>query len=157
LKFHEIRKLLAFAKALDRTDPLKSFRALFHIPKVKGKPSIYFTGNSWGFFPQHRKNWSAKNWLTGAIRRGGHFRSRRPWLYYHKFSKKGLAKLTGAKPSEVVAMNQLSVNLHLMMISFYRPSGGRFKILTEAGAFPSDQYAFESQVKLHVSIRRSNH
>ena len=79
----------------------------------------------------------------------GHEHARRPWLSYHKFSKKILAEIVGAKPSEVVAMNQLTVNLHLMMVSFYRPSAGRYKILTEAGAFSSDQYAFESQIKFH--------
>ena len=79
----------------------------------------------------------------------GHTNSRRPWLYYHKFTKKALGKLVGAKPHEVVAMNQLTVNLHLMMVSFYNPSPQRYKIITEAGAFPSDQYAFESQIKYH--------
>ena len=79
----------------------------------------------------------------------GHVHAKRPWLYYHKFAKKSLARLVGATPGEVVAMNQLTVNLHLMLVTFYKPSGGRFKIITEAGAFSSDQYAFESHIRLH--------
>ncbi len=115
-----------------------------------GRPVIYFTGNSLGLQPKSAKsfiNQELSDWATLGVE--GHFHAKRPWLYYHKFSKKALAKLTGAKPMEVVTMNQLTVNLHLMMMSFYRPTSSRFKILTEAGAFPSDQYAFESQLKLH--------
>lgn len=141
---------LAFAKQLDRTDPLKSYRSKFHIPKVNGKTSIYFTGNSLGLQPKTTRkfiNEELDDWATLGVE--GHIHSRRPWLYYHKFSKKGLAAITGAKPSEVVAMNHLTVNLHLMLTTFYRPTKTRFKIITEAGAFSSDQYAFESQVKLH--------
>lgn len=141
---------LSFAKKLDKTDPLKSFRQKFHLPKVSGKTAFYFTGNSLGLQPK-----SAKSYLTqelsdwAALGVEGHFHAKHPWLYYHKYSKKALANLVGAKPLEVVAMNQLTVNLHLMMTSFYRPTSSRFKILTESGAFPSDQYAFESQLKLH--------
>jgi len=141
---------LAFARKLDRTDSLKKFRALFHLPKVKGKTAIYFTGNSLGLQPKLTKKYLTEE-LTDWAEQGveGHVHSKRPWLYYHKFTKKGLALLTGAKPSEVVAMNHLTVNLHLLMVSFYRPTKNRFKIITEAGAFSSDQYAFESQVKFH--------
>jgi kynureninase len=141
---------LAFARKLDRQDKLKNFRSRFFLPKVKGKTAIYFTGNSLGLQPKSTKkfvNEELEDWAALGVE--GHFHSRRPWLYYHQFSKKSLAKLVGAKASEVVAMNQLTVNLHLMMTSFYRPAKTRFKILTEASAFPSDQYAFESQVKLH--------
>jgi len=141
---------LDFAKQLDRLDTLKRFRSLFHLPKVKGKTAIYFTGNSLGLQPKTTKKFISEeldDWATLGVE--GHVYSRRPWLYYHKFTKKGLATLTGAKPSEVVAMNQLTVNLHLMLVTFYRPTKSRFKIITEAGAFSSDQYAFESQVKLH--------
>jgi kynureninase len=141
---------LSFAKKLDQQDPLRSFRSKFLFPKVNGKTAIYFTGNSLGLQPKSTKkfvNEELQDWEKFGVE--GHFHSRRPWLYYHRFSKKSLAKLTGAKPTEVVAMNQLTVNLHLMMTSFYRPTKTRFKILTEASAFPSDQYAFESQVKLH--------
>lgn len=140
----------AFAKKMDRIDPLRTNRSQFLIPKVNGKTSIYFTGNSLGLQPVSAKqfvNDELNDWAKWGVE--GHFHSKRPWLHYHKFSKKALAKITGAKPSEVVAMNQLTVNLHLMMVSFYRPTSVRFKILIEAGAFGSDQYAFESQVKFH--------
>lgn len=140
----------AFAKKLDQTDPLCSFRSKFHIPRVNGKPAIYFTGNSLGLQPKSTKKFideELNDWATLGVE--GHIHSQRPWLYYHKFNKKALSKLAGAKPTEVVAMNQLTVNLHLMMTSFYRPTKTKYKILTEAGAFGSDQYAFESQVKFH--------
>src|SRR6267142_1199560 len=146
---------LAFAKALDRADVLKSFRKLFFIPKVRSKPSLYFTGNSLGLQPKSTKRFLTEE-LNDWARLGvdGHFHAKRPWYYFHKFSKKALAGLAGAKPAEVVAMNQLTVNLHLMMVSFYRPSGKRFKIITEAGAFSSDQYAFESHVNLSSTGER---
>lgn len=141
---------LSFAKKLDREDSLKSFRNQFEIPLANGKKSIYFTGNSLGLQPKSTKkfiNEELQDWATLGVE--GHLHSRRPWLYYHKFTKKALAQLVGAKPLEVVAMNQLTVNLHLMMVSFYRPTKERFKIITEAGAFSSDQYTFESQLKWH--------
>lgn len=141
---------LAFARKLDRQDSLKSFRKQFHLPKVKGKTAIYFTGNSLGLQPKSVKQSIAQelnDWAVLGVE--GHVHAKRPWLYYHKFSKKALARLVGAKPTEVVAMNQLTVNLHLMMATFYQPTKRRFKIITEAGAFSSDQYAFESQLKLH--------
>ncbi|MFM9840473.1 MAG: kynureninase [Cyclobacteriaceae bacterium] len=141
---------LAFAKSMDRNDPLKSFRKQFHLPKINGKPALYFTGNSLGLQPITTKKIVTEeltDWATLGVE--GHLHSRRPWLYYHKFSKKALAKLVGAKPIEVVAMNQLTVNLHLMMVSFYRPKPKRFKIITEAGAFSSDQYVIESQLGFH--------
>lgn len=136
---------LAFARKLDRTDPLRSFRKNFLLPK-----GIYFTGNSLGLQPKTTRSFvttELDDWAKLGVE--GHLHSKRPWLYYHKFTKKSLAKLAGAKPQEVVAMNQLTVNLHLMLVSFYKPSGGRFKIITEAGAFSSDQYAFESHIRLH--------
>jgi kynureninase len=141
---------LSFAKKLDKTDPLKSFRQKFHLPKINGGQALYFTGNSLGLQPKSTKaflNQELSDWAALGVE--GHFHAQRPWLYYHKFSKKILAELVGAKPLEVVAMNQLTVNLHLMMMSFYQPTPTRFKILTEAGAFSSDQYAFESQLKIH--------
>jgi kynureninase len=143
-------KSLGFAKKLDRADPLKKFRSQFYIPEIKGKTSIYFTGNSLGLQPKNVRQFLAEeltDWAVLGVE--GHLHSRRPWLYYHKFAKSALAGLVGAKRSEVVAMNQLTVNLHLMMISFYQPTKARFKIITEKGAFSSDQYAFESQIKLH--------
>ena len=141
---------IAFAKKMDRNDPLSSYRKKFLIPKHNGKPSVYFVGNSLGLQPKDTKklvNEELEDWGNLAVE--GHFEGRRPWMHYHKFSKKALAKIVGAKPVEVVAMNQLTVNLHLMMVSFYRPSKTRFKIIIEAGAFSSDQYAVESQLKFH--------
>jgi len=141
---------LSFARKMDRLDLLKKFRAQFHIPKVNGKTALYFTGNSLGLQPKSTKKFIDQE-LTDWAKLGveGHFHAKRPWLYYHKFTKKALSQIVGAKPSEVVAMNQLTVNLHLMMVSFYRPTAKRYKLIVEAGAFPSDQYAFESQVKIH--------
>ena len=139
-----------FAKKLDSQDTLRSFRNQFLIPGIKGKDVIYFAGNSLGLQPKTTKKFITEELIDWAMLGvDGHLDSKRPWLYYHRFTKKALAKLTGAKPGEVVAMNQLTVNLHLMMVSFYRPTQQRYKILTEAGAFPSDQYAFESQIKFH--------
>ncbi|MBS1557353.1 MAG: kynureninase [Bacteroidetes bacterium] len=141
---------LSFAKKLDRQDPLRSFRSKFLFPKMNNRTAIYFTGNSLGLQPKATKknvDEELSDWAKLGVE--GHLHSRRPWLYYHKFSKKSLAKLVGAKPGEVVAMNQLTVNLHLMMASFYRPTEKRYKIITEAGAFSSDQYAVESQIKFH--------
>ena len=111
---------------------------------------LYFTGNSLGLPPKLARrfvNQEINDWTLKGVE--GHEHALRPWLYYHKFSKKVLAEIVGAKPSEVVAMNSLTVNLHLMMVSFYRPTSSRFKILVEAGAFSSDQYAFESQIRFH--------
>jgi kynureninase len=141
---------LQCAKQLDRSDNLKAFRSKFSIPRINGKTSIYFTGNSLGLPPKLARrfvNQEINDWTLKGVE--GHEHALRPWLYYHKFSKKVLAEIVGAKPSEVVAMNSLTVNLHLMLVSFYRPTPERFKILIEAGAFSSDQYAFESQIKYH--------
>ncbi|HCM76128.1 MAG TPA: kynureninase [Cytophagales bacterium] len=141
---------LTFAKKMDRIDPLSVYRKKFLLPKHNRKPAAYFVGNSLGLQPKATKkyvNEELHDWGTLAVE--GHFHGKRPWLYYHKFSKKALAGIVGAKPVEVVAMNQLTVNLHLMMVSFYRPTKQRFKIIMEAGAFSSDQYAVESQIKFH--------
>ncbi len=141
---------LSFARSLDRKDPLRKFRSEFLFPGKGKKRFLYLCGNSLGLQPKNTKKYILEeldDWAEQGVE--GHFHSRRPWLYYHKFFKKPLAKLTGAKPDEVVAMNQLTVNLHLMLTSFYQPTGRRFKIIAEAGAFSSDQYAFESQIKLH--------
>lgn len=140
---------LAFARNLDKKDPLKKFRKQFYIPKVKGKEAIYLCGNSLGLEPKSVKTFileELRDWAALGVE--GHLHGKRPWLYYHHLTKKPLARLVGAKPSEVVAMNQLTVNLHLMLTTFYRPSTKRFKIIAEAGAFSSDQYAVESQIRL---------
>ncbi|GIV37369.1 MAG: kynureninase [Cyclobacteriaceae bacterium] len=141
---------LAFAHTLDRQDPLRTYRKSFRIPRHSGRPVIYFTGNSLGLQPVGAAAF-VKQELNDWARLGvdGHLHAKRPWLHYHKFFTRNLAKLTGAKPHEVVAMNQLTVNLHLLMVSFYRPTATRFKILSEAGAFSSDMYAIESQLRFH--------
>ncbi len=140
----------SFAREADRNDPLKNFRKEFHFPVINGKKPIYFTGNSLGLQPRSVKkfvNAELRDWASLGVE--GHLHAEHPWLYYHHFSRKSLARLTGARPSEVVAMNQLTVNLHLMMVSFYRPTSTRFKILIEDGAFPSDRYAVDSQARFH--------
>lgn len=141
---------LQFAKTMDRNHPLKSFRNKFHLPRINGKIAIYFTGNSLGLQPKSTKKLvgeELEDWAKLGVE--GHVHSRRPWVEYHKLTKKALAQVAGAKPVEVVAMNQLTVNLHLLMVSFYAPTREKFKIITEDGAFSSDQYVFESQLKYH--------
>ncbi|WP_339605971.1 kynureninase [uncultured Roseivirga sp.] len=142
---------LAYAQYLDKNDPLRDYRNRFHIPKVNGKDSYYFTGNSLGLQPKTARTYieeEMKGWETLGVE--GHFASsRRPWMEYHKFSKDALSRIVGAKPIEVVSMNNLSVNLHLLMVSFFKPTKMRYKIICEAGAFPSDQYMFETQLKFH--------
>jgi kynureninase len=138
------------ARQMDREDPLSSFRTKFFIPQHNNKDAVYFTGNSLGLQPkstidyinQELEDWAA----LGVI---GHVNARNPWVSYHEQFAAPLAKLVGALPEEVVAMNQLTANLHLLLTTFYRPVKKRYKIICEAKAFPSDQYAFESQVKLH--------
>ena len=140
----------AFAKSLDEQDPLRQFRDRFLIPKMNGREAIYFCGNSLGLQPKSTRTYlerELQKWADYAV--DGHFHAEEPWLHYHKLLKKPLAGIVGAKPEEVVAMNNLTSNLHFMMVSFYRPQGKRYKILMEGGAFPSDQYAVESQVGFH--------
>jgi kynureninase len=141
---------LAFARKLDRQDSLRSFRNKFHLPKIKGKTAIYLAGNSLGLQPKKTEvilKQELNDWASLGVE--GHLHAKRPWLYYHHLFRKGLASLTGARETEVVAMNQLTINLHLLLTSFYRPDGQRFKIIAENGAFSSDQYALESQMRLH--------
>ncbi|WP_339700470.1 kynureninase [uncultured Roseivirga sp.] len=142
---------LAYAQYLDKNDPLRDYRNRFHIPKVNGKDSYYFTGNSLGLQPKTARTYieeEMKGWETLGVE--GHFASsKRPWMEYHKFSKDALSRIVGAKPIEVVSMNNLSVNLHLLMVSFFKPTKTRYKVICEAGAFPSDQYMFETQLKFH--------
>ena len=141
---------LAFARSLDKKDPLKKFRNRFFIPKVNGKESIYLCGNSLGLQPktvEQQLKIELNDWRKLGVE--GHHHGKRPWLYYHHFFSKSITKLVGAKPAEVVVMNQLTVNLNLLLISFYRPQGKKTKILIEADEFPSDYYAFEQQIKLH--------
>ena len=141
---------LAFAQRMDQQDPLRAFREEFLFPQHNGKPVIYFTGNSLGLQPKGAAA-AIKQELDDWARFGveGHFQAKNPWYPYHEFFSESLGRLVGAKPSEVVAMNGLTTNLHLLMVSFYRPSGKRTKILCEERPFPSDTYAFHSQVEFH--------
>lgn len=146
----EFQNSLAFARKADQNDPLKNFRKEFLFPVFKGKRQFYFTGNSLGLQPRRVQKLVSEeldDWSKFGVE--GHIHSRRPWLYYHHFSRKSLSRIVGARPMEVVAMNQLTVNLHLMMVSFYRPSSLRFKIIMEQSSFPSDRYAVESQIRFH--------
>jgi len=138
----------SFANKEDLKDPLKSYREKFYIPKNKNKEDlIYFCGNSLGLQPKAVTNvlkkelevWKDKGVLGQEDR----------WINYHERLTKSSAKLVGAKPSEVVIMNALTVNIHLLLVSFYKPNKNRYKIIIEKGAFPSDQYAIESQLKFH--------
>ncbi len=139
-----------FAQRLDKEDPLKDFRPRFFIPKYMGNDSIYFTGNSLGLQPKIVKDYiqiELDDWAAFAVE--AHFSARNPWMPYHEIFSDQLPKIVGALREEVVVMNQLTVNLHLLMVTFYRPTKKRYKIICEAKAFPSDQYAMESQVKYH--------
>ena len=141
---------LEYAQQLDEQDKLKHFRDQFYIPIVNGKECIYFTGNSLGLQPKKTQDYvldELEDWASHGVE--GHFNARTPWVSYHEIFEDQLAQIVGALPEEIVVMNQLTVNLHLLMISFYRPTKERYKIICEAKAFPSDQYAFQSQVKLH--------
>lgn len=141
---------LAFARRMDREDPLRAFRSQFLFPKHDDKPAIYLCGNSLGLQPKTMRRalmQELEQWQQYGVE--GHFKGEMPWMYYHKFLKTQSAGVVGALPEEVVVMNTLTVNLHLMMVSFYRPTAKRYKIIMEAGAFPSDQYAMETQVRWH--------
>lgn len=136
---------------MDAADPLRSFRERFHLPMQKdGTPYVYLCGNSLGLQPKSTRaaiNQELLDWENYGVE--GHFHAKTPWMPYHEFLTESMAKVVGAKPIEVVVMNTLSVNLHLMMVSFYRPSAKRNKILIEFDAFPSDKYAVASQIKFH--------
>lgn len=141
---------LSFAQSLDANDRLASFRERFYFPQHHGKDMLYFTGNSLGLQPKSVResiNQELNDWATYGVE--GHFLAKRPWFSYHEMFAEGAAQVVGGLPSEVVIMNQLTVNLHLLLISFYRPSGKRIKILFETKPFPSDHYAFETQARLH--------
>ena len=140
----------AFAKAQDTAEPLHAFRDEFHFPQHQGKPVIYFTGNSLGLQPKAAAD-ALKQELDDWARFGveGHFLAKHPWYSYHEELTASTARMVGALPEEVVVMNQLTSNLHLLLVSFYRPAGKRTKILTETRPFPSDTYAFASQIAFH--------
>ncbi|WP_027393700.1 kynureninase [Aquimarina latercula] len=139
-----------FAQKLDQQDPLSSYRDQFLFPKVNGKEVIYFTGNSLGLQPKNTKKYVdevMKDWAELAVE--GHFYADKPWWDYHERLAKPLSRIVGANPSEITVMNTLTVNLHLLMVSFYRPQEKRYKIICEEKAFPSDQYMLHSQVRFH--------
>jgi kynureninase len=138
------------ALALDAADPLGGFRERFHIPQHHGEDQAYFCGNSLGLQPRAVRAALVQeldDWAALGVE--AHFRGKHPWMPYHNEVREGLAMLVGAQPSEVVAMNSLTANLHLLMVSFYRPTRERPAILIEAGAFPSDRYGVESQIRFH--------
>jgi len=142
---------LAFAQQQDEADPLKKFRERFLFPQHEGRDVVYFTGNSLGLQPKTVREsilQELDDWAAHGVE--GHFEARRPWFPYHEILTEQAARLVGAKPVEVVVMNQLTVNLHLLLVSFYRPYGRRCKILCEHKAFPSDQYAMESHAVFHT-------
>jgi kynureninase len=141
---------VAWANARDAADPLRTFRDQFLIPPHADGDSHYFCGNSLGLQPRAVRDAIASELdYWGELGVEGHFKGRLPWMDYHEFVRDHLAEVVGAQPSEVVAMNTLGVNLHLMMVSFYRPSSERHAILIEGGAFPTDRYAVESQIRFH--------
>ncbi len=138
------------ALAADAADPLRALRAEFLIPRHGDTDLTYFCGNSLGLQPRGVAallQGELAAWATHAVE--GHFRGERPWMHYHTLVRDGLAEVMGAEPIEVVAMNSLTANLHFLMASFYRPIAGRSAILMEAGAFPSDRHAVESQIRFH--------
>lgn len=139
-----------WARARDAADPLRTFRDEFLIPPHDGDDGLYFCGNSLGLQPRGvREAVLAELDDWGRLGVEGHFEGRLPWMAYHEYVREHLAEVVGAEPSEVVAMNTLGVNLHLMMVSFYRPTAARPAILMEAGAFPTDRYALASQIRFH--------
>ena len=138
------------ALALDAADPLRDFRDRFHIPQHHGEDQAYFCGNSLGLQPRAVRAALVQeldDWAALGVE--AHFRGKHPWMPYHNEVRDGLAMLVGAQASEVVAMNSLTANLHFLMVSFYRPTRERPAILIEAGAFPSDRYGVESQIRFH--------
>jgi len=138
----------ACAQALDAADPLRHFREEFHLPQHAGAPQAYFVGNSLGLQPKRARAHVEEvldKWANEGVE--GHFTGDAQWMRYHELVRDPLADVVGALPHEVVAMNTLTVNLHLMMVSFYQPTIERTAILVEAGSFPSDRYAVESQLK----------
>ncbi len=139
------------AVLLDSQDELKAYRQKFHIPTRKnGDEFIYLCGNSLGLQPKtvaQNIEQELEDWKNLGVE--GHIQAKNPWLPYHEFLTEAMARLVGAKPSEVVVMNTLTVNLHLMLVSFYRPEGNRTKVIIESDAFPSDKYAVESHMQMH--------
>jgi kynureninase len=139
-----------FAEEQDQSDPLKTHREQFYFPQRNGKDAIYFCGNSLGLQPKKVRpaiEQELTDWQHHAVE--GYWNAEHPWLYYQQYCSKPLTDIVGASQEELTVMNTLTVNLHLLLMSFYRPTKQRFKVLMEAGAFPSDQYAVETQVRMH--------
>ena len=151
MSINKYENSLAFAQLMDEKDELRDYRSQFHLPKqADGKPYVYLCGNSLGLQPKSTAanlQQELLDWQNFGVE--GHFHAKNPWMPYHEFLTEAMARVVGAKPLEVVVMNTLTVNLHLMMVSFYRPKGKRTKVLIEADAFPSDKYAVESQIRFH--------
>ena len=151
IKSMDYKETKDFAFSLDAKDELSKYKQQFHIPLQKnGKEHIYFCGNSLGLQPKKTQDFidqEIKDWANLGVE--GHLHAKNPWLPYHEFLSKSYANFVGGKITEVVAMNTLTVILHLMMVSFYRPTPKRYKIVIEEDAFPSDIYAVESQIKYH--------
>ncbi|ARV11310.1 kynureninase [Gilvibacter sp. SZ-19] len=145
------KNTLEYAQQCDQNDPIRDFRSQFHLPTdTHGNPMIYLCGNSLGLQPKSTEQYIKQeldDWAKLGVE--GHTHARKPWLPYHEFLTDQMAAIVGAKPEEVVIMNTLTVNLHLMMVSFYRPTKTRYKIIIESDAFPSDKYAVESQLEMH--------
>ncbi|MGH9947164.1 MAG: kynureninase [Pyrinomonadaceae bacterium] len=143
----------SFAARLDENNPLKSYRGKFFFPKqTNGEELIYFTGNSLGLMPKTVRGFidqELEDWEKLGV--NAHMQAKDPWLSYHELLTEPMARIIGAKPIETVVMNTLTVNLHLLLVSFYRPTAERFKIVIEKGAFPSDQYAVKSQIEVWSS------
>ena len=142
---------LDYAQQQDKQDKLAHLRNQFHIPKDKnGNDWLYFTGNSLGLQPKNTQKYIQQeldDWANYGVE--GHFEAKNPWLPYHEFLTENMAKIVGAKPLEVVVMNTLTTNLHLLMVSFYQPTKKKYKIVIESDAFPSDRYAVQSQLQFH--------
>ncbi|EZH72961.1 kynureninase [Aquimarina atlantica] len=142
---------LEYAKELDQKDSIAQYRDQFHIPKDdNGNDWIYMCGNSLGLQPKTTKKYIQQeldDWANYGVE--GHFEAKNPWMPYHEFLTDTMAKVVGAKPIEVVIMNTLTTNLHLLMVSFYQPNKTKYKIVIESDAFPSDRYAVESQLRFH--------
>ena len=141
---------LEFATSLDKKDPLGPYREEFHFPKQNGKDVIYFTGNSLGLQPKNTKSFIDEvltDWAELGVE--GHFEGKKPWWDYHERFGAQLSKIVGSLPEEITVMNTLTVNLHLLMVSFYKPTKTRYKIICEEKAFPSDQYMLASQLRFH--------
>ncbi len=146
----KFKKGREYARQQDEADPLKQYRQQFYIPQQDGQPRIYFCGNSLGLQPKNVNDHIQQeltDWQTLGVE--GHFNAKNPWFYYHHYFTGSVSQIVGAKKEEVVVMNSLTTNLHLLMVSFYQPAGRRHKILIEEQAFPSDHYAVESQLQYH--------